>query len=390
MKILYTLSNPGDRLNYERAGHIVRANAILRGLEKLGHQVFRVEAGEVKQTKAAVSTYRSLIKKRLPRPLVLILRDMGRIVHGHRHAQRLIAGIKQYKPDLILETHLALNLAGKIASETTSVPLVVDDLAPVWEEEQQYGVGLKKKAGQIYGQVVDRAAKLVAVNTVIKRYLIGENVPENKICVVENGIDEEFFHFGIDGHKQRRNYGFREDEVVIVFVGSFQPYHRVDILLKAFAEIKSALTTRLLLVGDGVNLSRSKSVADTLGLGNRVVFTGRIPYDEVSSFMAAGDIAVMPATNEYGNPMKIYEYLALGKVVVAPNQETITEIVEHKRDAYLFERENISSLTYALENLVEDPSTRAQLGMAALQTAKKHTWSMRANAMEETFRSIDP
>lgn len=388
MKILYSLSNPGDRLGVERAGHIVRVNALLRELLELGHQIVRLEAAEERGTQIAVSAYRGIFKKYFPKYPALVMRDLGRMFHSRQYAQRLARMIEVNKPDFILETYLAFNMAGKIASEITNVPLVVDDLAPVWEEEQLYGVGLKKTLRRVYREVTEEAKLLIAVNKTIKQYLLQEGVSEGKISIVENGIDDKLFNPRVDGRNQRIKFGIGSEETVVVFVGSFQPYHRVDLLLQAFSAVETDRSIRLLLVGEGVSAKEAKSLASDLGLGSRAIFTGRVPYDEVPAYMAAGDIAVMPATNEYGNPMKIYEYMALGKPVIAPNQNTILEIAEHNKTAYLVERENINALKAALQTLIEDAAFRRRLGGQAGAAAKKHTWQIRARAMQEALQAI--
>ncbi|MBK7448561.1 MAG: glycosyltransferase family 4 protein [Anaerolineales bacterium] len=388
MKILYNLSYPGDRLDVQRAGHIVRANAILNGLEALGHTVIRIEAAEDKEARLAVSTYQNLIKNRLPSSIALKLRDVGRVVQSRRYTHRLIEAIEHHRPDCILETHVPFNLAGKLASDKTGTPLIIDDVAPVWEEEQQYGVGFKSLAQKTYQQVANRANLLIAVNKTLKKYLLEQGLPEKKILVVENGIDGLLFNPLVDGRKYRAQYGFREDEVVLVFVGSFQPYHRVDFLLNAFANIVTKQPARLLFVGDGNHRPEAEVLAKRLGLADKTVFTGRIPYDEVSAYAAAGDIAVMPATNEYGNPMKVYEYMALGKAVIAPNQDTITEIAKHNQNAYLFEPENVQSLGLAIQMLIDDANLRRILSENAGKLASSFTWQTRAKVLEQAILKI--
>ncbi len=388
MKILYNLSHPGDRLDMQRAGHIVRANAILNGLESLGHTIVRVEAAADKESRIAVDTYQKIIKNRIPPSIALKLRDAGRVLQSRRYVHRLLELIDRHNPDCILETHVPFNLAGALASKEAGLPLFIDDVAPVWEEEQQYGVGLKKLSERTYQQVTGQASLLVAVNGTLRRYLLEQGLPEKKILVVENGIDDQFFNPLVDGRRYRIKFGFRDDEVVIVFVGSFQPYHRVDYLLKAFATIVTEHPAKLLLVGDGNHRGEAESLAKDLGLADKAIFTGRIPYNEVSFYAAAGDIAVMPATNEYGNPMKVYEYMALGKAVVAPNQETITEIAEHGKNAYLFEPENTQALSMALQTLIEDPRLRDTLGRRAGELVSKFTWLARAKTMEKAMLNV--
>lgn len=388
MKILYSLPHPADRLNVQQAGHTIRASEILAALEKLGHQVIRLEAGAASTTKTAVSAYRGLVKKFLPRPVAMRLRDAGRVAHGRRYAKRLIEASQQARPDVILETHIAFSLAGKIASEQTGLPLVLDDVTPASEEEQQYGVGLKKIARDIHRQVTDRADLLIAVNKTMVQTLLQDGLPAQKIIIVENGIDGQLFHPQVDGREIRARYGLRRNESVIVYVGSFQPFHRVDLLIRALAQLKSDRSARLLLVGQGRHTAECQALARQLSLLEKVVFAGLVPYGQIPGHVAAADVAVIPAHTGYSNPMKLYEYLALGKAVVAPRQETITEVVTHNRNAYLFEPEDDRALAAALQRLIDDDALRTRLGRQAGCVAADYTWDKRAESIQQALQNF--
>lgn len=388
MRIVYSLPHPADRLSSSQAGHTVRASAILSALEMLGHEIIRVEAATEQRTQTAVGLYRGVIKKILPRSIAMRMRDTGRIAHGRRYAQRLVEVINRSQPDLILETHIAFSLASHLASKETGVPYMLDDVSPSWEEEKMYGVGLKQQAHEIHRQVTSAAKLLVAVNKAMLRTLVEDGLPEEKIAVIENGIDGQMFHTGIDGYQRRMQFGIGENTVVIVFVGSFQPFHRVDLLLQAFAKIQTTQSIHLLLVGEGPKSAESRALAERLGILNRTTFTGSVPYKDVPTYLAAGDISVMPAANQYSNPMKIYEYMAVGKVMLAPNQETITEIVTHDKDAYLFEPENVTAMTAAIKKLIEDKSLRERLSQQASESASQTTWLKRAEKLQTALHRV--
>jgi glycosyltransferase involved in cell wall biosynthesis len=388
MRILYSLPHPADRLDAQKAGHVIRANALLGALEKLGNEVIRIEAAAQKNTEVSVKLYRGILRRVLPRSIAIVLRDMARIRHGKKYAQKLIESVYRFKPDVILETHIAFSLAGKIASERTGVKLVLDDCAPAWEEEQQYGVGMKRTARSIHHEVTTHAGLVVAVNDTLRGHLIEEGVLPEKLITIENGIDENYFNPNVNGDIQRKRLGLSDGLVVIVFVGSFQPYHRVDFLLRAFQKINKKLNVHLLLVGEGQTTQEALRLADQLDLMGQVTFTGRIDYKDVPLYIAAGDIAIMPATNEYGNPMKVYEYMAMGKAVVAPNQSTITEIATHGINSYLFEPENIQDMADALEKLAENPTLRMELGREGARLAFENTWEKRGETLLSSINSI--
>lgn len=384
MNILYSLPHPADSLASGQAGHVIRATALLGALEALGHRVQRVEAAKSSGAKASVSLYRNVVRRLLPRPLAMRLRDRMRIRHGERYAQKLLALIERERPDLILETHIAFSRAGLRASQLSGVPLVLDDVAPAWEEEQQYGVGLRRAARAIHQEVTAQARLLIAVNQTLYRHLLQDGLPAEKVIVVPNGIDSDLFRADIDGAPIRARYNIPPDSVVIGFVGSFQPYHRVDLLLRAFAQLEDG-QARLLLVGQGITSAESGALAAQLGIAERTIFTGAVPYAQVPSYLAAADIAIMPATNDYGNPMKVYEYMAMGKVVVAPDQPTITEIATHGENAYLFPREDVSAMAAALRTLIADPALRSRLGANGQALAAQHTWRKRAEALQHAL-----
>ncbi|PJF31387.1 MAG: hypothetical protein CUN51_03390 [Candidatus Thermofonsia Clade 1 bacterium] len=384
MNILYSLPHPADSLASGQAGHVIRATALLGALEALGHRVQRVEAAKSGGAKASVSLYRNVVRRLLPRPLAMRLRDRMRIRHGERYAQKLLALIERERPDLILETHIAFSRAGLRASQLSGVPLVLDDVAPAWEEEQQYGVGLRRAARAIHQEVTAQARLLIAVNQALYRHLLQDGLPADKVIVVPNGIDSDLFRADLDGAPIRARYNIPPGSVVIGFVGSFQPYHRVDLLLRAFAQLEGE-QARLLLVGQGITSAESQTLAAQLGIAERTIFTGAVPYTQVPSYLAAADIAIMPATNDYGNPMKVYEYMAMGKVVVAPDQPTITEIAAHGENAYLFPREDVVAMAAALRTLIADPALRSRLGANGQALAAQHTWRKRAESLQQAL-----
>lgn len=388
MKILYSLPHPADRLGTQRAGHVIRASAMLDALGALGHEVVRIEAAAGSGSAISVGVYRKMVRKLLPHFIAMRLRDGARIQYGKTYAERLIRIALEQKPDLILETHIALSLAGKIASERLGIPLVLDDCSPAWEEEQVYGVGLKEQAIKIYREVTSHARLVVAVNETMRGYLLRDGLSPRTVISVPNGFDDSIFYPGIDSSQYRQKYHIPEDAIVIVFVGSFQPYHRVDLLLRAFQAIKERTKTYLLLVGDGGSLPESQTLAVRLGLSDRVRFTGRISYQDVPFYIAAGDIAVMPATNDYGNPMKIYEYMAVGRAVVAPNQPTITEIATHGEDSFLFEPGNVMSLSTALDTLICDVTLRERLGKRGSKHAMENSWIKRAMVLQNAMYRV--
>ena len=226
MKILYSLPHPSDQLGVERAGHVIRANALLAALERAGHEVVRVEAAAtVFGSAAAVKAYRGFFKRHVPRPIALRMRDVGRLLYTRAFAGRLMQAVQQHGPDIILETNIAFSRAGALASRKSGVPLVLDDLAPPLEEDSDvgYGVGLKRRAMDVFGEITRQAALAIAVSGAIRQILLDQGVDAAKIAIIPNGVDAATFNAEADGRAVRLRLGIPETDIVIVFVGCSSP-----------------------------------------------------------------------------------------------------------------------------------------------------------------------
>ena len=119
-----------------------------------------------------------------------------------------------------------------------------------------------------------------------------------------------------------------------------------------------------------------------LGLSGRVRFAGRVPSPDVPQVLAAADLAVLPATEEYMNPMKLYEYLGAGLTVVAPDQAAVASVVAEleQGDVVLFEPGSVHGLAVAIGRASGSPRGAAP--------AAAHTWDDRADAMLAVLGSV--
>jgi len=208
-------------------------------------------------------------------------------------------------------------------------------------------------------------------------------VPENRIRVTPNAVDVERFDSDrISGAGIRARYGLG-GETVIGFAGSFTKWHGLDLLIEATAGLMAEFPgLRLLLVGDGARRQASEALAAELGIADRVVFTGKVPHAEMPEHMAAMDLGVMPASNVYGSPMKVFEYMAMGRPAVAPRYRPLEEAIVDGEDGLLFTPGDGASLQNCLRAMVSDPAFRLRLGQAArAKVRSRHQWIHNAEAV---------
>jgi glycosyltransferase involved in cell wall biosynthesis len=381
VRVFYTLPHPADTLDDERAGHVIRAGRLLDELRRAGEEVEVCEAARDHGSQASVSAYRRLVRGALPRRAAESVRDVGRLVHARRFAASAVASARTFRPDVVLETETVFGRAGTEISRRLDVPLVLDDVGPARESEEVYGVRLARLARRTRRHALDQARLVVAVSRTIEECLLAEGVPAHKIVYVPNGVDRRFVaHAGFDRERVLIRCAIPTDRVVFVYVGSFQAFHRVDLLVGAFA-LLDLLPVHLLLVGDGDGLEATRRDVRARGLDASVTFAGRVPHGDVAALVRASDVAVLPATADYTNPMKLFEYLAAGKPVVAPCQPAVTSIVEHARQGFLFAPGDVVSMAGAMRALAVDPSLRERLGVHAALVGRESGWDVRAAAL---------
>jgi glycosyltransferase involved in cell wall biosynthesis len=211
-------------------------------------------------------------------------------------------------------------------------------------------------------------------------------VPEEKMAVVPNGVTLE--DFGVEDREATRKKLGLEGRFVVGFVGSFQPWHRVDLLLEAVAVQCTPTPIHLLLVGEGVGREATEVHAVRLGIAERITATGSLPRSEIPTVLAACDIGALPGSNDYGQPMKLVEYAAAGLPVVAPDLAPVRESLQNGRTGLLFPPGNARALSEAIARLASDVRLRTRLGEAARESVRERTWVNSATRMEKALAAV--
>jgi len=152
-------------------------------------------------------------------------------------------------------------------------------------------------------------------------------------------------------------------------------------------------TLRLLMVGDGVNMPLVRKANERFRMADWCILTGLVPQEEGPGHLAACEMVVSPhvpnpdGTPFFGSPTKMFEYMAMGKGIVASRLDQIGEILEHGRTAWMVEPGDEGSLVAGLERLVEDEPLRKRLGEAARREAiEKYTWREHTRKIIERLR----
>ena len=164
------------------------------------------------------------------------------------------------------------------------------------------------------------------------------------------------------------------------FVGFVRHWHGLDRVLRGLAAWQGAPRLDLTVVGDGPARVDLESLAAELGLADRVRFTGLATREEIPRLVASFDIALQPASVPYASPLKLFEYMAAGRAIIAPDQPNIREVLEQGRTALLFDPANPEAMWQGIETLARDAALRARLGAAARKEVLRRDFTWAGNA----------
>lgn len=265
--------------------------------------------------------------------------------------------------DLIYERYSLFNFAGIFAARLLRRPVALEVNAPLAFEQARDGhIRAIRFALWTERIICNGATHVFAVSDVLRQMLVANGVASKKVSVIRNGVNLDHFRVAHDGAALRHSVGL-DGKVVIGYIGWLRSWHGVPLLIDAFH--RSGLASKnvaMLLIGDAQAARSLRQQVDRLGLGHSVVLAGAVPRTRAPEFLSLLDIAVLPAANEYCCPLKILEYMALSKPIVAPRQANVQELVDHGDGAILFAPGDASSLAGALEQLATDLPFARRLG----------------------------
>jgi glycosyltransferase involved in cell wall biosynthesis len=298
-------------------------------------------------------------------------------VYGY---MRLTRVVRSLRPALIYERYALNNFCGVLVSRRFGIPLLLEVNAPLAHEER--GLATRMLGSLSHSSerwICTHSSRTIAVSRAVCALLVEEGVPAEHIVVVPNAIDPERFHPDLDASPIRRRYGLG-DNLVIGFVGWFRDWHGLDLLIEVAARIHATHDdVRFLLIGDGPIYQSLIRQVEERGLQSCTIFTGPVAHAEIPAHIASIDIAVQPAANAYACPMKLFEYMAMGRCIVAPDQPNIREVLDNG-NAALFRPGDRAHLHAVLTQLIGSAEKRQALGERARQAifAREYLWTANA------------
>jgi glycosyltransferase involved in cell wall biosynthesis len=368
-------------------GAAVQIRALDRELKHLGHTVdlrFLAAYGL-----GEVLTSQRLKKNRW-------LRCYGHVprllVRNFLLLRRELACLQTFRPDVILAVSSYCNFSAALAARWLRLPLVLFCEAPL---EYEYSLFLTQyypypRLGRWFeGLSVQAAEQVVCISEILKGYLMRYDVPATKFTVIPNGVD----HVSIrprEADLELQTHLGLQNRLTIGFVGSFWFFASQSNFIRMAQSLCHDFPELVFLfVGGGDFAESLKNLGKKADLTPNFHFVGTLDHEMVPRYLSIMDIVLSPYRGDYlfyGSSMKLLEYMAAGKALLATALGQIKELVQDGYNGLLYESDDWEGMETKLRLLIENPELRRQLGANARHTVELGwTWEHQAKRLVEVL-----
>jgi len=388
MKYLYHHRTQG--LNVEG----VHIHSICNALAAQGHEVKLVSVKTIDENYLANSHTEvenaniqpSLLKtiaKNIPEPLFELLE----FTYSFYSFFRLWYVISKYRPDRIYERYSLFLFSTVILAKLYSIPIVyeINDSAQLKRLRPLF---FKRFASYIEKRIFSYASGLVFVSKRLENIIHIAYPSISSLSIVShNAADKTVFFSSKESKTRSKEMLNLTHKRVCGFIGCFAPWHGVDRFMSSIApRLKQHPDLTLLLIGDGKTLNDIQRIKQEYQLDDQVIITGNIPHIKIIDYIHAMDFSVLPSSNEYGSPMKMFELMAAGVPLLAAGYAPIAEVIEDDKDGWLFPPDDFDTCIEKLFTIYNQPELIKNAALFAED--KVHTlyqWSNNAHHLEQLY-----
>lgn len=378
MRILY------HHRTASKDGQAVHIRELIDAFRRRGHDVIIVgPAFGEKEKFGGESKIIAWLKQHLPQAIYELL-ELSYSLMAYRALER---AYQSHHPDVLYERFNLYLLAGRWLHQRYHLPYFLEVNSPLYEERVKYvGIAFKRLAKWTQRSTWRSADRILPVTQVLAGYVLAECVQADKITVIPNGINVQRFRRPVDQKTNKLRLGLA-GKIVLGFTGFVREWHGLDMVVDLVAADEIG-NLHLLIVGDGPGLPPLVTHAKRLGILDRVTFTGVVDHEAVTDYASAFDIALQPSVTPYASPLKLFEYMALGRAIIAPKSANIEEILTDGENALLFPPGDETQFRACIQRLCADSKLREQLGTAARRLIEERqlTWDYNAERLEDLFQ----
>lgn len=326
-----------------------------------------------------------------------LLKPITKISYAFRRILFVFSNFKQEGYNMIFVRDSAFDaLFALYIKKRYNVPFVLELSNPIEQSWEYYKFSyskhkylwyfISKIEAYIIMYALHKADLVLPTTKWMVKDFTRKGIEGSKMMPHPNGIDISRFS-DADGEAIRRQYNLKDSNVV-VYVGTMDKMRHLDILVHAFSKAKkSRKDVKLLMVGDGNDKLNLERLAGELGIRDDVVFTGQVYSDDIPNFIAAADIGASPVPPldfyKLSSPIKMFEYMALGKPVVANDEIPEQEEAMQESGGGVLVKFEVESFANGIIELLDDFERAKEMGR------KGYEWVVKNRSYENMARGVE-
>lgn len=380
--------------NVESGGSVGHLSGVIDGFRRLGHRTHVVSTDRLVGVTSDKDFY-------LCEPCYEAGRNLPEIpelLYNNQLLTFIDLIWQNCSPSFIYQRYSLGNYTGELIKQKYKVPYICEYngsfpwVAKHWSQRKLFHEELLDRIEVLN---LHGADLIVVVSKVLFDELVQRGVAPRKILINPNGVDPIKYHPNIVGMTVRQKYNINR-KIVVGMISTFGKWHGTEILAKSIKHIiDKNKNIHFLLIGDGLVMPEVRNIIEKDDVLEHVTLSGNVPQQEAPQYLAACDIFVSPhvpnpdGTPFFGSPTKLFEYMAMGRAIIASDLEQIGEILQHNENALLTSPGDVKGLASEILKLAADQSLRDRLSKKArADVCQKHTWQMNVEKVLERLESL--
>ena len=238
---------------------------------------------------------------------------------------------------------------------------------------------LPKKGKIFYANLFKKLNKIITINRQIKNILIKEyDINPSKILVAHDAVDIKKFDIKISKEKARKKLRFSLNKKIVLYTGHLYDWKGADVLAKSIDDIKDKEILLVFVGGTDKDIKSFKNKHKS----EQIRIEGRKKHDLIPFYLKAADILILPNSRKtniskyYTSPLKLFEYMASKRPIIASDLPSIKEIVS-KKEVLFFKADDSKDLALNITKLLKDKKLKERLSKNAFEKVKSYTWGKR-------------
>ena len=380
-----------DTYNPVTSGVVTSINMVEQEMKKRGHEVYVFTTSKSVQPNENQTLY--MLKSM---PLLIAKQYKNRIATFY--SREVAKQIKELGLDIVhTQTEFSLGAFGKIISRKYDIPFI-HTYHTMWEDYIHYitpikgrNIYLKRIVRNFSRGFVRKAECVITPSNKTAKYLKYKCKVKNKpIYIIPTGIDIEPFkkeNFTLeDKNNLKESLGIGKDKKVILFLGRVAEEKSIDVLMDSMPDIfKDYPNAVFVIVGDGPGKKSLEEQASKLNIADKVIFTGKVPWNEVPKYYNIGDVFVNASITETQG-LTFVEAMAAGLPIVAKYAPNLSEFIKDGKNGILVRRN--SDFKNAIINILEDKKLGNKLTNNGYITAKEYSIEEFGDKLEMLYSEI--